>query len=74
VSRAYSTHERNAYKIFVGKLERKGPLGRRKLVWEDNTAVNLTEILRTIVDWIHLAQNRDNWRTLLNTVMKLFVL
>jgi hypothetical protein len=35
---------RNAYRILVGKPERKGPLGRHRHRWEDNIKINLREI------------------------------
>jgi hypothetical protein len=35
---------RNAYKIVVGKSERKRPLGRHRRRWEDNIRTNLKEI------------------------------
>jgi hypothetical protein len=39
----------------------------------DNIKVDLREIGRDGMDWIDLAQNRDQWRALLNTVMNLQV-
>jgi hypothetical protein len=36
--------ERNAYRILVGKPERKGPLGSPKPRWEDNIKMGLREI------------------------------
>jgi len=63
---------RNVYKISVGKFERESTLGvhRRKL--EDNTKTDLREKLFYVVVFIWLAQNKVQWRILLNTVMKLF--
>jgi hypothetical protein len=40
-------------------------------VWEDNIKMYLREIGFGDVDWIHLAQDRDRWRALVNTVMNL---
>jgi hypothetical protein len=54
---------RNAY-VLVGKPEGKRPLGRPKREWEDNMGMDLTEIGYESVDWIHLAQERDQWRAL----------
>jgi hypothetical protein len=48
---------RNAYKIFVGKRERKRPLGKRR--WEHNIKMNLRETWWEVVDWIQLAQDKD---------------
>jgi hypothetical protein len=68
---ACSTHGEvsNAYKILVGKPERKRSLGRSRCRWEDNIRVDLKEIAWEGVDWIHLAQDRDRWWALVNTVM-----
>jgi hypothetical protein len=38
-------------------------------MWEDNTKMDLREIIYGGVDWIHLAQDRDQWRALVNMVM-----
>jgi len=46
---------RNAYKIFVGKPERKKPLVRLMQRWEDNIRMDLRELWLEGVDWIHLA-------------------
>jgi hypothetical protein len=39
----------------------------------NNIKMDLREIERDDVDWIDLAQDRDQWRTLVNTVMDLRV-
>jgi hypothetical protein len=65
---------RNAYRILVGKPDGKKPVGRRRRKCEDNIKMDLREIGWEGVDWIHLAQDTDQWRTLVNTVMKLRVL
>jgi hypothetical protein len=64
---------RNAYNILVGKPEARKPLGRPRRGWEDNIKMNLREIGFGDVDWIHLAQDRDRWRALVNTIMNLRV-
>jgi hypothetical protein len=61
--------KRNAYSIFVGKPEGKGPLGRPRRRWVDNIKMDLREIEWDGMDWIDLAQYRDQWRALVNTVM-----
>jgi hypothetical protein len=66
--------KRNAYKILVGKPGGKRPLGRPKRRWEDNIKIDHREIGWGGMDWIDLAQNRDQWRALVNTVMNLRVL
>jgi len=70
-----STHWiRNAYEILVGiHHERKKPLGRTRCRWEDNIRRDLREIGWEGVDWIHLAQDREQWRALVNTVINLRV-
>jgi hypothetical protein len=60
---------RNAYKILVGKPEEKRPLGRPRRRWEDNIKMDFTEIWLEIVAWIHLVQDGDRWRALVNTVI-----
>jgi hypothetical protein len=75
MGKACSTNEerRNACRIFVGKSEGKKPLGGRRRRWVDNNKIDLIVIEWDVVDWIHLAQDRDHWRTLVNTVMSLRV-
>jgi hypothetical protein len=66
--------KRNAYRILVGKPEGKRPLGRPRRRWVDNMKIDLREIGWVGMDWIDLAQDRDRWRALVNTVMNLLVL
>jgi hypothetical protein len=55
----YVMHKRNAYRILMGKPERKIPLGRPRRKWEDNSKMDLRGIGWRVMDWIHLAQYRD---------------
>jgi hypothetical protein len=55
--------KRKAYRILMGKLEGKGPLGRPTHRWENNTKMDLTEIGWGGMDWIDLAQDRDQYST-----------
>jgi hypothetical protein len=64
---------RNAYRILVGKPEGKRPLVRPRRRWVDNIKMDLGETGWDGVDWIELAQDRDQWRALVNTMMKLRV-
>jgi hypothetical protein len=64
---------RNAYRILVGKPEGKRPLGRPRRTWVDNIKMDIREIGWDGRDWIELAQDRDQWRALVNTVMNLRV-
>jgi hypothetical protein len=57
----------------VGKAEGKRPLGRPRHRWVDNTKMDLTEIGLDGMNWIDLAQDRNQWRALVNTVMNLRV-
>jgi hypothetical protein len=65
--------KRNAYRILVGKSEGKRPLGRPKRRYVDNIKMDRRGIEWGSVDWIDLAQDRDQWRTLENTIMNLQV-
>jgi hypothetical protein len=64
---------RNVYRILVGKPEGRRPLGRPRRRWVDNIKMDHREIGRGGIDWIDLAQDRDQWRPLVNTVMNLRV-
>jgi hypothetical protein len=64
---------RSAYRILVGKSEGKRPLGKPKHRWVENVKMGLREIGWGGMDWIDLAQDRDQWRALVNTVMNLQV-
>jgi hypothetical protein len=57
----------------VGNPEGKRPLGRPRRRWVDNIKIDLREIGRDGMDWIDLAQDRDQWRALLNAVLNLRV-
>jgi hypothetical protein len=65
--------KRNSYRVMVGKPERKGPLGRPRHRWEDSIKMDLRDIGRGGMDWIDLAQDRDQWRVLMDTVTKMRV-
>ena len=56
----------------MGKPEGKRPLGRPRLRWEDNIKMDLQEV-GGAGDWMELAQDRDMWRALVNTVMNVRV-
>jgi hypothetical protein len=62
--------KRNAYRILVGKPEGKRTLGRPRRRWVDNIKMALMEIGWGCIYWIDLAQDRDQWKAFVNTVMK----
>jgi hypothetical protein len=65
--------EKNAYRILVGKPEGNRPLGRPRRRWVDNIKIDFRETGWDGMNWIDLAQDRDQWRALVNTVMSLRV-
>jgi uncharacterized protein YebE (UPF0316 family) len=62
---------RYVYRVLVGKPEGKNHLNDQ---WENGIKMNLREIGWGVVEWIHLAQDRDRWRAVVNAVMNLRVL
>jgi hypothetical protein len=65
---------RNVYGMLVGKPEGNRPLERPRLRWENAIKMDLLEIGWGGVEWIHLAQDRDRWRAVVNAVMNLRLL
>jgi hypothetical protein len=65
--------KRNAYRLLVGKPEGKRPLGSPKRKWVVIIRMDLGEVVWGDVDWICLAQNRNRWRALVNSVLNLRV-
>jgi hypothetical protein len=53
----------------VGGPEGRRQLGRTRHRWEDNIKMDFREIGWGGMDWIHVAQDRDQWRAVMNTVM-----
>ncbi|PNF16041.1 hypothetical protein B7P43_G04608 [Cryptotermes secundus] len=64
---------RNACRILVGKPEGR-PLGRRRRRWVDNIKMEFRDIGWDSMDWISLAQDRDQWSALVNKLKLYFVL
>jgi hypothetical protein len=58
----------------VGKPERKRPLGIPRRRWVGNIKMDLGELGWGGMGWIDVAQDRDQWRVFVNTVMNLRVL
>jgi hypothetical protein len=65
--------KRNAYRLLVGKPEGKRPLGRPRRRWVDNIRLVLVKVGWGVVDWIGLAQDRNRWRAVVNSVLNLRV-
>jgi hypothetical protein len=57
--------KRNVYTILVGKR----PAGRPRRMWEDTIKTDLRELGWGSMDWIHLPQDRDQWKALVNRVI-----
>jgi hypothetical protein len=76
MGREYSRkgEKRNAYSILVGNPEGTRPLERPIRRCVDNNKMDLREIDGDDMDWIDLAQDRDQWRALVNAVVNLRVL
>jgi hypothetical protein len=55
--------------MLVGKPEEKRPLGRPRFRLGNNIRMDLVEVGWDDVDWIGLAQDRDRWRALVNSVL-----
>jgi hypothetical protein len=53
--------------VLVGKPEGKRPLGRPRCRWEDNIKMDVQDGGGR-GDWMELAQDRDRWRALVDTV------
>ena len=65
--------ERGVYRVLLGKLEGKRPMGRPRRGWVDNIRMDLQEVRCGYMGWIGLAQDRDRWRTVVSAVMNLGV-
>jgi hypothetical protein len=65
--------KRNRYRLLVGKPEGKRPLGRPGCRWVGNIRMDLGEVGWGDVDWIGLAEDRNRWRTVVNSVLNLRV-
>jgi hypothetical protein len=65
--------KRNAHRLLMGKKEGKMPLGRPRRRWVDNIRMDFVDVGWGDVDWIGLAEDRDRWRALVNSVLNLRV-
>jgi hypothetical protein len=75
MGRACSTNgtKRNAYRMLVGNLEGKRPLGSLRRRCVDNVKMDLRKIGWGSMDWNDLAQDKDHWRALVKTAMNLWI-
>ena len=62
---------RSAFKILTCKPTGKRPLGRSRRRWEDNIRTDLKVIYINTENWVDSAQDRDNWRALVNAILNL---
>jgi hypothetical protein len=67
------TEMRNIYNILVSEPEGKRPLSRPKYRWEDNIRMDLRVTRSESVEWMHMAQDRNQWQALVNSVMNFWV-
>jgi hypothetical protein len=65
--------EEEHYRL-LGEPEGRRPLGRPRHRWLDNIRIDLVEVGWGDVDWVDLAQDRDRWRALVNSLLNLRVL
>jgi hypothetical protein len=71
---AWERRENCTYKVLVWKPEGKSPLGRPRSRWEERNTMDLREIRWEDAEWIQMAQNKGQWRDVVNAVMNLRVL
>jgi hypothetical protein len=64
---------RGVYRVLVGRLEGKRPLGRPRRRWEDNIKMDFRERCIDEANWIRLVQDRVWWRAFVNTEMNFWV-
>jgi hypothetical protein len=63
--------KRSVYRVLLGKPYGKSPLESHRHSWKDNIKIALTETEGEGMNWIHLAQDRDQWKAPVTTVMNL---
>jgi hypothetical protein len=75
MSGACSTHgiDKKCIQHLIRIRDGNRPLGISRRTWEDNIKMDLRETGWEVVDWIHVAQDGDQRRTVVNMVMNLRV-
>jgi hypothetical protein len=68
-----SEERNNACTSFGGRARKKRLLRKIRRMWEDNIKINISEIRLGCMDSNHVAQNRGQWKAVVNTAMKLHV-
>jgi hypothetical protein len=61
------------YMVFVGKPDRKRPLGRPSHRWEDDIKMYLQEMQCGDMGWIELANDSDRWQSVVTAIMNIRV-
>jgi hypothetical protein len=64
---------KDAYRVLVGKPDRRILLERPRYRWEDNIKIDLREVGWRSMDWTDLAEDRGKWRAVVNAAMNLRV-
>jgi hypothetical protein len=60
---------RNGYRLLVGRSEGKRAVDRPRRRWVNNIKMDLGDREWVVMDWIYMAQDRAQWRALVNTKM-----
>jgi hypothetical protein len=63
--------ERKVYKVFMGRPKGKRPPWRPKHRWENGIRMDFRETGWEGVEWVQLAQDREQWQAVVNEVMNL---
>jgi hypothetical protein len=66
-------HKTHEYRFLVRKPEIKRPPGKIIRRWGHNIKIRVKEIVRKVVHWNHLTQNREEWRAFVNTAIKFLI-
>jgi hypothetical protein len=65
--------KRNTYRLLLRKPEGKRSVLRPRRRWVENIKTDLGKIEWGGMDWFDMAQDMDQWRAIVNTVMNLRV-